>query len=448
VTYIEVELQFMGEYVSFLKDVHSNILGLDGSAGPPIQADSPVMHSNIRPSDITFDEQTGFQETFVTGTFYTKQEEISLEGSNIMKREAAMDKLYPNIFRSNYSKLYIGFETDTLFHIYPGGKYTTEYDPTVREWYYRAKQQPGKVILMEPYIGAKDEDHIFSMSTALMYQDKVYAVVGSDIRITQISANVNNFENDSNRFVLLISNGGKILTQPDSWSVFGQGVRIYDTDVTGLDTSLWKDIQDMEIPEDEIREFKDINGTDYYYVRLLVKPNIEGELNHSHYLLYCIEKDSVYGPLDKIESKFGEVYSVIFWVVFAGSLITFSVISISIFMITKKINTQLNNIKLVLHQIVNMGLFADLAKDIDTKAIEQNHSLKELSQACMQRVSVIKQMEVEFEAFDWGDTRPRDLIIFDDWRLRCYPVNYYNKHYLPWRPELSRLAKLQIQNEV
>lgn len=442
--YIQLELQIMGDYLLFLKDIHSNIIGLDGSAGPPIEADSPVMHSNIRPADITFDEEAGFQETFVTGTFYTKEEEISLEGKNIMRREAAMDKFYPIIFRRNYSKIYIGFETDTLLHMYPGGKYTTEYDPTVREWYYRAKQEPCKVILMEPYIGAQRKDHIFTLSTALVYQDKVYAVVASDIRLTQISANVNNFENDSNRFVLLISYGGKILTQPKSWDVFGKGVRIYDTDVTGLDTSLWEDIKDTSIPQDELREFKDMNGTDYYYVRLFVKPSIGGEVTDSHYLLYCIEKESVYTPVDELESEFDEIYSVIFWVVYTGSLITFSVIILSIYMITKKVCTQLNNIKHVLHQIVNMGLFADLAKDIDTKAIEDDHSLKVLTQACMQRLSDIKQMEAKFEAFGWGDTRPRDLIIFDDWRLKCYPVNYHNKHYLPWRPELSRLSKVQI----
>lgn len=435
-------LETSGDFILFLKGIHINILGLDGSAFPPIEADSPVMHNTIRLSDMQIDEETGYQETFVTGTFYSKEETISAEGVKIMEREAAMDKIYPILFKYNYSKNYIGLETDSLIHIYPGGKYTVEYDPTVREWYYRAANATDKIIVMEPYIGAQRKDHIFTISTAIMHEGKVYGVVASDISLTKISENVNNLDNEDIRFMLLISKGGKILAQPKSWNSLGKGLRIFDTDITGIDASVWRDIKDTDIAEDYMGEFKDLNGTDYYYVRISVNPEIGEEEINTHYLLFCVKKDTIYEPLERIESKFDETYEAVFWEVFVGAIATLILITIFVLKYLRRICDQLYNIDRILNQIVNMGLFPDLTKDINTQTIEENNKeIKGLSGACLLRLTAIKKSEVKYESFEWGETRPKDYIIVDNWRNKIYPNNYYANHTLPWNTELSKLGK-------
>lgn len=430
-----------------MKEVHTNILGLDGSKEPPIEASSPVMHNNIPLSDIIINQQ-GIQQTLKTGTFYSKEEEISPEGYSIMKREAAMDKLFPLLLKSSYSKIYIGMKTDSIFHIYPGGKYTTVYDPTVREWFYTAEKYPGKVILIEPYTSIQNKEHVYTVSTAIMHEGSVYAVVSSDVRMTELSENVNNYNDEAISFIMLISKRGKIITQPKSWDSLGTGLRIYDTELTGLDLSFWKDINNTDYSEHEVREFKDINGTDYYYVRMIVTPLtplLGGEETNSHYLLACVEKESIYEPIKNLEEEYNKAYEAVFWEVLVGSLVILTTIIVFTFLVSRKLSKQLFNIEQLFHQIVNMGLFADLAKDITTKDIDENKELiHDLASACTLRLSEIKATEAKFESFEWGDTRPRDNIIFDNWRDKFYPKNYYAKHVLPWRPELSRLGKLQI----
>lgn len=362
----------MMDYIYLLRDIQSNILGLDGSAEPPILAGPYVMHNAIPPSMLTIDSETQTQFTNQTGTFYTQQEgDLSTAGKNLMTRDAAMDKLYPIIFKESYSSIYAGYELDEIFHYYPGYKMSTVYTPLVREWYYRATEKPEEVIVTEPYRDATSKEFMISISTALMNNTDVYGVVSSDVALTQISKLLQNLDVIGKGYILLISEGGMILTQPDSWDSLGETLRIFDTELTGLDEDLWTDIQDTDIPEDELQEFKDMNDTEFYFVRSFVKPYSNYPDNITHYLLVCAEQEEVKSSVDDLEDNYEESYLLIFWIVVCGAIITFLAIAASVWYSTKKVSRQLMIIEKLFTKIVFRALFADVTRGISFEKVDR-----------------------------------------------------------------------------
>lgn len=362
----------MMNYIYFLRDIESNILGLDKSAGPPIEASKYIMHNAIPPEMLTIDATTQTQTTNQTGTFYTQQEEdLSTEGINLMTRDAAMDKLYPIIFKDSYSSIYAGYEINEIFHSYPGQKLATVYTPLVREWYYKAKASPGEVIVTEPYRDANSNDFMISISTALINESKVYGVVSSDIKLTRISELLQNIDIIGNGYILLISKGGMILTQPASWNVLSETLRIFDTEMTGLDEDLWVDIQNLDIKEDELQEFEDMNNTDFYFVRSFVRPYTNDPELISHYMLVCAEQEEIESSVDDLDDDYENSYLLIFWIVVCGSIITFLTIGASIWYSTQKVSRQLNIIEKLFTKIVFRALFADVTRGISCEKVDR-----------------------------------------------------------------------------
>ena len=364
----------MMDYIYFLRDIQTNILGLDGSEAPPIVAGEAVWHNEIPANLLTVsssNSQTQF--TNVTGVFYSlHQDDLSEEANNLIERDAAMDKLYPIIFKSSYDAIYAGYETDELFHFYPGQKRSTSYTPLVREWYYKAKGSPGEVIVTEPYLDADSEEFMISISTALMdSEEKVYGVVSTDVTLSAISSILQNLDVIGNGYILLISKGGMILTQPESWNDIGTTLRIFDTELTGLDEDLWADIQDPNIGEDELQSYKDINDTEYYFVRSFVKPYTEYPANISHYLLVCATREEVISPVGDLEDDYEESYLLIFWIVVCGAIITFLAIAASIWYSSKKVSRQLMIIEKLFTKIVFRALFADVTRGISCEKVDR-----------------------------------------------------------------------------
>lgn len=363
----------MMDYIFILRDIQSNILGLDGSEGPPIKADGPVWHNEIPANLLTVSSgSTQTQFTNVTGVFYSQhQDDLSQEAYDLIERDAAMDKLYPIIYKNSYDAIYVGYEIDELFHFYPGQKRASVYTPLVREWYYKAKEKPGEVIVTEPYLDADSDQFMISISTALLKGSDVYGVVSTDVLLSSISEILQKLDVIGNGYILLISKGGMILTQPESWNEIGTTLRIFDTELTGLDESLWTDIQDTSIAEDELQSYNDINNTEYYFVRSFVKPYPEDPDMISHYLLVCASKEEIISPVGDLEDDYEESYLLIFWIVVCGSIITFLAIAASIWYSSKRVSKQLMIIEKLFTKIVFRALFADVTRGISCDKVDR-----------------------------------------------------------------------------
>jgi len=363
----------MMDYIYLLRDIQTNILGLDGSEGPPIVADVAVWHNEIPANLLTIsDSNTQTQFTNVTGVFYSQhQDDLTDDAQDLIDRDSAMDKIYPIIFKKSYDAIYAGYEIDELFHHYPGQKRSVLYTPLVREWYYKAKANPGEVIVTEPYLDADSDQFMISISTALLKGDEVYGVVSTDVTLSAISSILQNLEVIGNGYILLISKGGMILTQPQSWNEIGTTLRIFDTELTGLDEDLWDDIQNTDIGADELQSYKDINGTEYYFVRSFVRPFDKFPENISHYLLVCSSKEEVTSPVGDLEDDYEESYLLIFWTVVCGAIITFLAIAASIWYSSKKVSRQLMIIEKLFTKIVFRALFADVTRGISCDKVDR-----------------------------------------------------------------------------
>lgn len=68
--------------------------------------------------------------------------------------------------------------------------------------------------------------------------------------------------------------------------------------------------------------------------------------------------------------------------------------------------------------------------------------------ACLYKLEDFKKLESEFDHYDWGATRPKDHMIFSNWKNKMYPKNYFHSHPLPWRPELSKLGRIPLNDLV
>jgi hypothetical protein len=362
----------MMDYIYLVKDIQANILELNGEKGPIVPGE-PVWHNEIPANLLTVSESnTQTQFTNVTGVFYSQhQDDLSEAGWELVNLDSAMDKIYPIIFKNSYDAIYAGYETDELLHMYPGEKRSVAYTALVREWYYKAKAAPGEVIVTEPYLDANSEQFMISISTALINDTEVIGVVSTDVTLSAISSILQNLDVIGNGYILLISKGGMILTQPQSWNEIGTTLRIFDTELTGLDEDLWADIQNTDIAEDELQSYNDINNTEYYFVRSFVRPYTENPDVISHYMLVCATRDEIISPVGDLEDDYDESYLLIFWIVVCGAIITFLAIAALIWYSSKKVSRQLMIIEKLFTKIVFRALFADVTRGISCEKVDR-----------------------------------------------------------------------------
>lgn len=354
-------------YISFLKQLNENVLGINSSQLPPFSYNSPVMHDFI-PNDYLVEiMKVKTLKTFSTGVFYSRFLKISPEGQKIMQNQAGMDKLLPLLYSLDTEYIYAGFETDEIFYIYPGFKITEEFTPISREWYYKAVDSPGQIVLTQPFIDPDTDKYMLSISTTLGNHSSVIGVVSSDISLENMIDNMN-FKLLKTGFILIISKNGSILTPPEEWKLPKEVIRIFDTEFTGIYNSTWNDIQDVSIPPDQRMTFQDANNTEYYFVRSFVRP-FESSLDISHYILVCVNKEEVQEPIFYLGDSYGQAYQLIFWVTLSISCGTFVIISISISYTTYKIKQLFQSINSSFIRILYRSTFQNITRGVNLDSL-------------------------------------------------------------------------------
>jgi signal transduction histidine kinase/CheY-like chemotaxis protein len=108
----------------------------------------------------------------------------------------------------------------------------TRYDPRLRPWYVLAKDNPGKVLITEPYRSITSPDINVGIVTALLdEQDHVFGVVGIDITLVNLTNYIRQVKVGRHGFMMLIDQNGTVLAGRDKDSLFQNIRNLYGNDL-------------------------------------------------------------------------------------------------------------------------------------------------------------------------------------------------------------------------
>ena len=118
------------------------------------------------------------------------------------------------------NSVYMGRENGTFVRSYERAR-NTAYDPRIRPWYILAKDNPGQVMVTDPYRSVTTPDVNLGIVTALLDQDNsVYGVVGADITLVNLTNYISTIDIGQEGEMILVDESGTILASGDSSRLF------------------------------------------------------------------------------------------------------------------------------------------------------------------------------------------------------------------------------------
>ncbi|MFO1442271.1 methyl-accepting chemotaxis protein [Bacillus sp. Bva_UNVM-123] len=88
------------------------------------------------------------------------------------------------------------------------------FDPTSREWYKHAVENPNEVIWSEPYIDEATKKYVVTVSYAIKEGTAIIGVIGLDIKLTDITEMINDVDIGYNGFSYVLSKDGTAIVHP------------------------------------------------------------------------------------------------------------------------------------------------------------------------------------------------------------------------------------------
>ncbi|MFA5054798.1 MAG: PAS domain S-box protein [Dehalococcoidia bacterium] len=121
---------------------------------------------------------------------------------------------------SYVNSVYMGRENGTFVRSHPRAS-PTQYDPRERPWYTLGKENPGQVMITEPYESVTTTDINIGVVTALVGDNgEVYGVLGADITLNDLTEYMSDFEVGYQGHMLLTDENGTIVAFSDSQFLF------------------------------------------------------------------------------------------------------------------------------------------------------------------------------------------------------------------------------------
>lgn len=386
--------------------------------------------------DLTLDQNT-FNYNY--GCFMSRFTSLSPEGTELELLISSLDSILPKYENQIYPRIYSGFEIDEIIYYYPAALTVSRtYTPVVREWYYTAAESKYYAIITEPYQDSITFEWVLTFSKAILDVDEnLYGVNGVDISINYIKDLVASVRVLDKGINLFASQGGVLITVPDIWEEFtnGKTVKIYDETVTGINSAKWESILLLE--DGEQFSFTDPNSIEYVSVKYSISFDID--LNYTFYLLICADHSESFEQLNKIQSKFTEIYWVILWITISFSVITLCLICLLVYFTIRKFTKDLKRIIKFLSRTTKKGLYPRFALGIDTIHSHLNSEENSLANAIHTKLEKIDDIEDKYSNWKWGTTRPGDILLFESWRDCIYPYNRCNGEFKSWRQVLHNL---------
>jgi len=155
---------------------------------------------------------------------------------NIGKLEQEIINLF-NTYRITHdhvNSVYMGRENGSFVRSHKRTK-PTKYDPRLRPWYILAKENPGKVMITDPYRSVTSPDVNIGIVKALLdKQDRVYGVVGIDITLANLTDYIQSVPVGHNGYMVLLDHNGTVLASREKEALFKNIASLYPRDLQSI----------------------------------------------------------------------------------------------------------------------------------------------------------------------------------------------------------------------
>lgn len=162
---------------------------------------------------------TNFLEQFNKGTMqlaqtplFTNYEKMKKEKETPKEVEQILDQ-FKAIFEDTSSVYFTDSHADLT--IRPAVDLGEDFDPTTRDWYQLAAQQPDEIQWSDPYVDAATGEFIVTVSKAVMKDDQLIGVVGLDVQLTALTKEFETREMNYKGYVTLLDENGVAIVHPN-----------------------------------------------------------------------------------------------------------------------------------------------------------------------------------------------------------------------------------------
>ncbi len=168
-------------------------------------------------------------------TSFTKADPTTFQ-YNIGELERDIINIF-NTYRVTHDQVnsvYMGRSNGSFVRSHKRAK-ATKYDPRLRPWYVLGRENPGKVMITDPYRSVTSPDINVGIVTALLdEQNNVYGVVGMDITLADLTDYINNVKVGHNGYMVLLDKNGTVLASPDKDALFKNAATVYPNDLQSI----------------------------------------------------------------------------------------------------------------------------------------------------------------------------------------------------------------------
>jgi signal transduction histidine kinase/CheY-like chemotaxis protein len=155
---------------------------------------------------------------------------------NIGEREQHIINIF-NAYRLTHDRVnsvYMGRENGSFVRSHKRTR-STKYDPRLRPWYVLGKENPGNVMITEPYRSVTSPDVNIGIVTALLDKhNRVYGVVGMDITLANLTDYINNVKVGHNGYMVLLDQNGTVLASREKDALFNNIAKLYPGDLQSI----------------------------------------------------------------------------------------------------------------------------------------------------------------------------------------------------------------------
>lgn len=144
--------------------------------------------------------------------FSKSNEVLNYKGKSSIKNIDAKFNDFLSIYNSTTSVYYA--QTNRHLDILPKVDLGSDFDPTTRDWYKNAYNNPNKVYWTEPYIDQATKEYTISAAKAVVKNGEIIGVVGTDILLSNLSKEISKTELGFKGYPIIIGNNGTAIVHP------------------------------------------------------------------------------------------------------------------------------------------------------------------------------------------------------------------------------------------
>ena len=155
---------------------------------------------------------------------------------NIGDEEQAIINIFNNyrITHPYVNSVYMGRENGSFVRSHKRHR-PTQYDPRLRPWYILGKENPGKILITDPYRSVTTPDINVAIVTALLdNHGKVFGVTGIDITLANLTAYIEKVKVGRSGYMVLIDQNGVVLASPEERDRFRKLQTAYEDELVSI----------------------------------------------------------------------------------------------------------------------------------------------------------------------------------------------------------------------